>query len=57
VTADMMTGAKLSIEYSIITTSMEKMTPASGVLKEADIAAAMPQAAKVLRLLFGSRSH
>ena len=57
VTAARITGAKLTMEYSIMTTSIEKMTPASGVLNEAAIAAAMPQAASVRLLLFGKCSH
>ena len=42
VTVAMMMGMKLTIAYSIITTSMAKMTPAIGVLKDAPIAAAVP---------------
>ena len=55
VTEAMMTGMKEITEYSIITTSMAKMTPAIGVLKEADIAAAVPQPTSVRILLFGRR--
>ena len=54
VTAEMMTGVKPIIVYSITTTSMAKITPASGVLKPAAIAAATPQHTKVRVLLFGT---
>ena len=43
--------------YSIITTSMAKITPEMGVLKEAEMAAAQPQATSVRMLLLGSRIH
>ena len=56
-TAAMITGRKLAIVYSIITTSMAKMTPAMGVLKELASAAAVPQATSVLMPSLGSRSH
>ena len=55
-TAARMTGIKLASEYSIITTSSAKMTPASGVLKEAAMPAAVPQPTKVRMALFGSLS-
>ena len=51
-----MIGMKLTIAYSIITTSMAKMTPAIGVLNEAPIAAAVPQATSVRTQLSGSRN-
>ncbi len=51
------TGVKLPMVYSIITTSMAKITPASGVLKEAPMAAAIPQATRVRILLLGRWSH
>ena len=51
-----MTGMKPTMVYSIITTSMAKMTPAMGVLKEAAIPAAVPQATSTRRLLWGRRS-
>ena len=50
-------GVKPAMVYSIITTSMAKMTPEIGVLKEAEMAAAQPQATSVRMLLFGSRIH
>ena len=53
VTDAMMTGMKLAMVYSIITTSIAKMTPAIGVLKEAPMAAAEPHATRVRMLLFG----
>ena len=56
-TAAMITGRKLAMVYSIITTSMAKMTPAMGVLKELAKAAAVPQATSVLMPSLGSRSH
>ena len=46
---------KLAMVYSIITTSMAKMTPAMGVLKLLAIAAAVPQATIVRMLLLGKR--
>ena len=46
---------KPAMVYSIITTSMAKMTPATGVLKEAEIPAAVPQATSTRRLLWGRR--
>ena len=46
---------KLAMVYSIITTSMAKMTPAIGVLNDAPMAAAEPQATNVRTLLLGSR--
>ncbi|BBI54934.1 hypothetical protein HORIV_73550 [Vreelandella olivaria] len=49
------TGIKLIKVYSIITTSIAKMTPAMGVLKEAEMAAAVPHATSTLRLLLGRR--
>ena len=52
-----MIGVKPAMVYSIITTSMAKMTPEIGVLKEAEMAAAQPQATSVRMLLFGSRIH
>ena len=52
-----MTGMKLARVYSIITTSRAKMTPASGVLKDAAMPAAVPQPTRVRMLLFGSDSH
>jgi hypothetical protein len=54
VTAAMMTGIKLPMVYSIITTSIAKMTPARGVLKDPAIAAAVPQATRVRILLLGN---
>ena len=48
---------KPAMVYSIITTSMAKMTPDIGVLNEAEIAAAQPQATRVRMLLFGNRIH
>lgn len=50
-------GVKPAIVYSIITTSMAKMTPEIGVLNEADMAAAQPHATRVRILLFGSLIH
>ncbi len=50
------TGIKLIRVYSIITTSMAKITPAMGVLNEAEIPAAVPQATNTRKLLLGSRS-
>ena len=47
VTVAMITGTKPRIVYSISTTSMAKITPASGVLKEAAMAAAAPQATRL----------
>jgi len=54
VTEARMTGMKLAMVYSIITTSMAKMTPAIGVLNEPAMAAAVPQATSVRTLLLGS---
>ena len=53
-TAERMTGIKLATEYSIMTTSIAKITPASGVLKDAAIPAEQPQAIKVRNVLLGS---
>ena len=55
VTVAMMMGTKLVIAYSIMTTSMAKITPAMGVLNDAPIAAADPQATSVRTQLSGSR--
>ena len=41
--------------YSMSTTSIAKMTPASGVLKDAAMAAAVPQATNVRKLLVDCR--
>ena len=49
VTVAMMTGTKPSTVYCISTTSMANITPASGVLKDAAIAAAAPHAVRVRR--------
>ncbi len=54
VTADRMTGMNDPIVYSIITTSMAKMTPAMGVLNDPPMAAAVPQATRVRKALLGS---
>ena len=56
-TAARITGVKPTSVYSIITTSMAKMTPAMGVLNEAAIAAAVPQATRMRMLLFGRCNH
>jgi hypothetical protein len=40
--------------YSSSTISIAKATPASGVLKEAAMAAALPQATRVRMVLLGS---
>ena len=40
--------------YSNRMTSTANITPATGVLKEAEIAAAAPQAARVRKLLWGN---
>src|SRR5690554_5033719 len=56
-TAARMMGVKPAMVYSIITTSMAKITPAIGVLNEAEMAAAQPQATSVRMLLLGSLSH
>ena len=48
-TVETMTGTKPTTVYSINTTSIAKTTPASGVLKDAAIAAALPQATSVRR--------
>ena len=45
---------KLAMVYSTITTSMAKMTPASGVLKDAAMAAALPQATSERTQLLGT---
>ncbi len=55
-TAARMTGINPAMVYSINTTSMAKITPASGVLNDAAMAAATPQAASMRRLLFGNCS-
>ena len=52
-TAANITGVKPTIVYSIRITSIAKITPARGVLKEAAIPAAAPQATKVRILLLG----
>ena len=54
VTALKITGMKLAMVYSIITTSMANTTPASGVLKDAAMAAALPQATSERTQLFGT---
>jgi len=56
VTAARMMGAKPAMVYSIITTSMAKITAASGVLNEAAIPAAAPQPTSVRTLLLGKAS-
>ena len=48
------TGMKPAIVYSMTMTSIENMTPATGVLKEAEIAAAAPHPTSTLTLLLGS---
>ena len=48
---------KLAMVYSIMTTSIAKMTPAIGVLKDAAIAAAVPQPTRARILLLGSRNN
>ena len=55
ITAARITGTKPATVYSIMTTSIAKITPAIGVLKEAAMAAAVPQADITLRLLLGKR--
>lgn len=55
-TAARITGVKPVMVYSIMMTSMEKITPASGVLNEAAMAAAAPQATSTRMLLFGIRN-
>ena len=57
VTDARMMGVKPAMVYSIITTSMAKITPEIGVLNDAEIAAAQPQATNVRMLLLGSRIH
>ena len=57
VTAARITGRKPAMVYSIRITSMAKTTPASGVLKDAPIAAAQPQANSVRVLLSGSANR
>lgn len=52
----MITGMKLPIVNSIITTSMAKITPAMGVLNEPAMAAAVPQATSVRMLWLGSEN-
>ena len=54
-TAARITGIKPLMVYSIITTSMAKMTPANGVLNEAAMAPAEPHAIRIRILLLGSR--
>ncbi len=51
------TGKNPMMVYSINTTSIAKITPAMGVLKDAEMAAATPQPAKVRKLLWGNLSH
>ena len=48
------TDMKPAIVYSMTMTSIENMTPATGVLKEAEIAAAVPHPSKTLTLLLGN---
>ena len=48
------TGMKLATVYSIITTSSANTTPASGVLNDAAIPAAVPQPTSVRMTLLGS---
>ncbi len=52
VTADRITGTKLVMAYSIITTSIAKITPAIGVLNDPAIAAAVLGRAEVNRRPF-----
>src|SRR5690554_3879508 len=52
-----MMGVNPAMVYSIITTSMAKITPEMGVLNEAEMAAAQPQATRVRMLLLGRRIH
>jgi hypothetical protein len=49
-----MIGTKLPTLYSNARTSSAKITPASGVLNEAAMPAAVPQAAMFRILLFGN---
>ena len=56
-TAARMMGVNPAMVYSIITTSMAKITPEMGVLNEAEMAAAQPQATRVRMLLLGRRIH
>ena len=53
-TADSMTGIKTWTLYSRSTTSITNTIAASGVLKEAAIAAAIPQAASVRNAFLGA---
>ncbi len=53
-TAAIIIGMKLANVYSTIIISMTNITPARGVLNAADIAAAAPQASKILIALLGS---
>ena len=46
-----MTGTKICILYSLSTTSITNITAANGVLKDAEIPAAMPQPASIRILL------
>ena len=56
VTAERITGIKPVMVYSIKMASIAKMTPARGVLNDAAIAAATPQAVSVRKLLLGNLS-
>src|SRR5690554_197212 len=56
-TAARIIGVKPAMVYSIITTSMANITPEIGVLNEAEIAAAQPQATNVRMLLLGNLIH
>src|SRR5690554_1462403 len=56
-TAARIMGVNPAMVYSIITTSMAKITPAIGVLNDADMAAAQPHATRVRMLLLGKRIH
>ena len=52
-----MIGMNVLMLYSIIITSMAKMTPAMGVLNEAEMAAAQPHPVRMRTLLLGKRAH
>ena len=52
-TAAIMTGVKPITVYSMITTSIAKITPAKGVLNAAEIAAATPLPTKMRIPLLG----